>query len=220
MNPAPNIPYWVKTGVALFLVVFIAARCKYSDPSDFLWLSDIGLFTGALALVLNNRLLAGMTLLGTLIFDGIVWTSDLLSGWLTGFHPFHATDYMFDPAVHAAVRWLSFFHPVVPALMLWFVRRHGYDRRAFAVQSLLSAIVLLMTWLVTDPAHNINWVYGLGKPQSFVPGWLYLAGLIILIPLTCYHPVHLLMRKLGWDKIEWIPETGLQVFSNAEEKIK
>ncbi len=204
----PPVPHELRILAILFLILFIIARCKYSDPRDFLWLSDIGLFTGVLALLLNNRLLAGMTLLGTFIFDGIVWTSDLLSGWLTGFHPFHATDYMFDPAVPAVVRWLSFFHPVVPVLMVWFVRRHGYDRRALVAQSLLAAIVLLVAWRVTDPAHNINWVYGLGKPQAFVPGWLYLAGMIILIPLTCYHPIHLLMRKLGWDKPEMIPKTG------------
>jgi hypothetical protein len=73
----------------------------------------------------------------------------------------------------------------------------GYDRRALAVQTLLTWIVLPVTYLVTDPAANINWVFGFGKEsQTVIHPLLYLALGIILLPVVVYLPGHLVLLRL------------------------
>ncbi|MCI0567711.1 MAG: hypothetical protein L0Z52_05870 [Acidobacteria bacterium] len=194
-----SFPSWLKATAVLFVCVFIPAHWHYSGPINFLWLSDIGLFGTVLALLLENRLLASMMLLATLLPDGVGWDVDFLVALMTGWHPLNATVYMFDPQVPALIRGLSIFHPLVPALLVWMVHRLGYDRRALVAQSLLTSVVLLLTYLLTHPDRNINWVYGPGQPQSLVPEWLYLLAMIAGLPVLFYLPVHWLLRSLKWD---------------------
>jgi hypothetical protein len=205
-----SFPLWLKATAILFLCIFIPAHLRYSGPANFLWLSDIGLFGTVLALLLGSRLLASMMLLATLLPDGVGWDLDFLVAWLTGWHPLNATVYMFDSHVPALIRCLSIFHPLVPALLVWMVHRLGYDTRALAAQSLLTCVVLLLTYLTIQPERNINWVYGPGKPQSVVPEWLYLLAMILGLPILFYLPVHWLLRKLKWDDRRGFERLGMQ----------
>jgi len=198
-DPRVAIPVWLKATAILFLCVFIPAHLHFSGPTNFLWLSDIGLFGAVIALLLRSRLLASMMLLATLVPDGAGWNADFILGWLTGWHPLNATVYMFDARVPVLIRSLSIFHPLVPALLVWMVYRLGYDRRALAAQTLLTWVLLPFCYLFVDPARNINWVFGPGHPQSYVPGWLYLLAMMAGLPVMFYLPVHLLLRKLQWD---------------------
>lgn len=76
------------------------------------------------------------------------------------------------------------------------VYRLGYDRRAWVAQSLLAMIILPVTFWLTDPADNINWVFGPGsKPQQRIPPLLYLSLLMLFVPLVLYLPTHLLLSK-------------------------
>jgi hypothetical protein len=45
---------------------------------------------------------------------------------------------------------------------------------------------------------NINYVYGMSstEPQSYVPGWVWLMGLMTLLPVVMFAPVHVLLGKL------------------------
>jgi hypothetical protein len=204
-------PIWLKAAAILFLCVFIPAHWHYSGPINFLWLSDIGLFGAVLALLQGSRLLASMMLLATLLPDGVGWNLDFIVAWATGWHPLHATIYMFDDRVPLLIRALSVFHPLVPALLLWMVARLGYDPRALLAQSLLTAVLFPLTYLLTGPEQNINWVYGPGGPQSVVPGWLYLLAMILVAPIMFYMPVHWLVRKLKWDGGREARGFGIQV---------
>src|ERR687891_33393 len=47
-------------------------------------------------------------------------------------------------------------------LLLWMVARLGYDRRAWAFQSLVAVVVFPLSRAVTPPADNVNWVHGPG----------------------------------------------------------
>jgi hypothetical protein len=194
-----SFPFWLKATAILFLGIFIPAHWHYSGPVNFLWLSDIGLFGAVLALLRGSRLLASMMLLATLLPDGLGWNLDFIVGWVTGWHPLNATVYMFDARVPLLIRALSVFHPLVPVLILWMVIKLGYDTRALVVQSLLTAVLFPLTYLLTGPERNINWVYGPGQPQSVMPGWLYLLAMILGVPVMFYLPVHWLLRRLKWD---------------------
>ena len=57
-------------------------------------------------------------------------------------------------------------------------------------------MVLPVTYRLTDPAENVNWVHGLGGPQRRLPPWLYLALLIAAFSLVLYLPPHLLFVYL------------------------
>ena len=56
-------------------------------------------------------------------------------------------------------------------------------------------ILLPVTYLVTDPADNINLVFGLGRePQTVLPPLVYLGLEMILVPVTICLPVHLVLQ--------------------------
>ena len=121
---------------------------------------------------------------------------DFFGRLLTGHHVLDLSRYMFDTRIPRYLRALSLFHVVLPVLLVWMTHRLGYDRRAWAAQTLLALIVLPLTYAITDPAENINWVHGLGsKPQTWLPPSAYLAMLMALFPIVVYLPTHILLLR-------------------------
>jgi len=86
--------------------------------------------------------------------------------------------------------------------MLWMLHRLGYDPRALPAQTALAWVILPLTYAVTKPEDNINWVYGPGaRPQRQISPPLYLAFVLILFPLIVYVPTHLLLlAALGGER--------------------
>jgi hypothetical protein len=109
---------------------------------------------------------------------------------------FGMSAYMFEARTPRYLRALSLFHVPLPIGLVWLVHRLGYDRRAWLFQSLLALVVLPVTYRLTDPAENVNWVHGLGGPQRSLPPWLYVALLIVAFSLVLYLPPHLLFVYL------------------------
>ena len=104
---------------------------------------------------------------------------------------------MFDAAKPLYLRALSLFHVALPVLLLSMIHRLGYDPRAWAFQTVVALVVLPVTCAVTDPADNVNWVYGPGsKPQTWIGPRAYLALVMLFFPLVIYLPTHLLLRAL------------------------
>ncbi len=65
---------------------------------------------------------------------------------------------------------------------------------AFSVQTVLALLVLSVTFIITGPADNINWVYGPGEPQTILPPLVYLFLFFLALVLLIYWPSHLLFR--------------------------
>jgi hypothetical protein len=189
-------PAWLKWGVTLFVVLFVTTHAWYGNLVNVLWLSDVALLGALFALWRQSRLVASMMLLAVLLVDGVGWTFDFLTAAVSGWHPLAATLYMFDPHVPALVRALSLFHLWLPALLLWMVSRLGYDRRALLAQTLLTWALLVVSYLVTSPERNLNWVLGFGHVQTALPASVYLLGEMAVFPLVFYLPVHLLLRNI------------------------
>lgn len=127
----------------------------------------------------------------------LAWNADFLARLVAGRDVFglDATGYMFDPAIPWFVRALSLFHLFLPVLLLWLVHRLGYQRRAFITATVLAWIVMPVCYAFTDPKRNLNWVFGLDPvPQQWMPGPLYLAVMMVLVPALFYLPAHLLLR--------------------------
>ena len=95
----------------------------------------------------------------------LAWTIDfLVGGRFIGI-----AAYMYDSKLPLYLRSLSLFHLALPPTLLFLLYRFGYDRRALIYQTLLTWVVLIVTYVATDPEKNINWVFGPGnKPQQLV----------------------------------------------------
>ena len=180
----------VKVAWTLFLVVLVPVYWAHYGPANFLWFSDIALLGGGAALWLESPLLASMMMLAVLLPE-CAWNLDFFGRLLTGRRMFGMSAYMFERKHPRFIRALSLFHVPLPIGLVWLVHRLGYDRRAWLAQSLLALVVLPVSYRLTDPADNVNWVHGLGSPQRRLPPWLYLALLIVAFSLVLYLPPHL-----------------------------
>lgn len=123
----------------------------------------------------------------------LAWTLD----FLFGSRLFGMASYMFDPELPLFLRAFSLYHTVMPVIMIFLLRRLGYDRRALIMQTLLIWVVLPVTYLLTDPTDNINLVFGPGREaQTALHPLLYLSLEMIVLPVVICLPMHLLLRRL------------------------
>jgi hypothetical protein len=192
-----TLPLWPKIVYTVFLAVIVPAYWVKNGPANFLWFSDIALLVTGVALWLESSLLASAMALGVFLPEGL-WNVSYFGRVLTGARISSLADYMFDARKSRFMRGLSLLlHVGMPAALVWMLIRLGYDSRALAVQTVLAWVVLPVTYALTDPARNINWVFGLGHPpRRRLSPRLYLLALMIGFPLLVYVPTHFLLRGI------------------------
>lgn len=193
-----SISVWIKLAHTLFVLVLVPVYWIEYGPENFFWASDIALLLTVVALWTERALLASMLAVAILVPD-LAWNIDFFFRLTFGVDALQlpGTQYMFNSESPLLLRGLSLFHVFVPVLLLWLIYRLGYERRALIYQTVLAWVVLPATWLLTDPAANINWVRSLGRePQSWMPAPLYLVLLMIAFPLVVYLPTHMLLSRL------------------------
>lgn len=194
-SPAELIPLWLKIAYTVFVLITVGVYLFKYPLGNFLWFSDIALIATAIALWLESALIASMMAVGTLLPE-VLWNVSFFGQLASGRHVSGLTDYMFDARRPRYVRALSLFHVVLPLLLLWLIDRLGYDSRALAAQTVLAWVVLVLSYRLTDPGENVNWVFGLGaKPQRRIPPRIYLALLMVGFPLVIHLPTHLLLQR-------------------------
>lgn len=191
MGNSGLIPFWLTLGYVLAVPVTAAVYWYAYGPTNFLWLSDVALAFTLVAIITGNPLLASMPAVGVLPLE-IAWTIDLLAGGrLIGL-----AAYMFDSKLPLYLRSLSMFHLALPPTLLYLLSRVGYDERAPIYQTLLTWLLLIISYLATDPEKNINWVFGPGsRPQQVLPPLLYLGLEMALITLVILL-THLILKLL------------------------
>jgi len=186
-----NIPLWLKISYTIMVLVIIPVYWRDLGPANFLWFSDIALFALVAALWLENRLI-NSTMAVAVLFLESAWVLDFLSGG----NLIQISAYMFEPDTEMHIRILSgLFHLSLPPVLLYLLVRLGYDERALWLQIIIALIVLPVTYLVTQPEDNINWVYGLAEPQDVLPDPLYLVLVATVLILVIYIPSHLLLKR-------------------------
>lgn len=192
------IPLWLKLACTIVTVGILAIYWFRYGPQNYLWFSDIALVGAVVALWLEDSLVASAMTVGVLLPE-LLWNVSLFSRLLFGRRVTGMTDYMFERERPAYLKALSLFHIPLPILLLWMVWVLGYDPRAPLVMSALAVMVLPFTYVVTEPARNINWVHGPGgegvKQDRFHP-LVYLGLLMLLFPLALYLPTHFLLLAL------------------------
>lgn len=190
------IPLWIKLAYTLFVAVTVAVYAVKWGPGNFLWFSDIALIGTVPALWLENGLLAGMMTLAILLPE-ILWNLSFFVQLATRRRVSGLTDYMFDRSKPLYLRALSLFHVFLPVLLVWMISRLGYESRALAAQTILAWVVLPLSYWLTKPEENVNWVRGFNnKLERRVPQIAYLGLLMIGFPVAIYLPTHFLLMTI------------------------
>jgi hypothetical protein len=189
------ISLWIKIPYTLFVSVLVPVYWMHYGPANFLWVSDIALLGTLVALWLENSFLLSMMTTGALAVD-VTWNFVFFPALIMGGGMGGLVDYMFDGTISIWIRGLSLFHVGLPIVQLWAISKLGYDARGWKYQTLLGWIVVPLTYALTGPKENVNWVFGVTEvPQQWLPAPLYLIALMVLYPgLICF-PTHLILKK-------------------------
>jgi len=191
-----QVPVWIKVLYTLFVCALVPIYWMHYGPANFLWFSDIALLSLVAALWLENSLLASMMAVAVLGPE-LAWNVDFLVRLIFRGGTGGMSGYMFDQSRPLLLRGLSLFHIVLPVVLIWLVWRLGYDRRALLWQMFLGWVVLVLTYFLTKPEANINWVYGWGgQPQQRVPPLVYLGIMMVAFGVLIYLPTHWVLLRL------------------------
>ena len=198
---ARRIPLALKLAYTAFMAVLVPVYSVNYGPTNFLYFCDAALFVTLVALWAESAYLASMQALAISIPQAI-WVVDFLSFVIFRRHVLDLTGYMFDGERPLFLRGLSFFHFWLPFLLLWTVRRLGYDRRAWIGQTLFGAAILVASFVASplpiDPRiGNLNKIHGPSEtiPQTWMAPALWLALLIVGTTIAIYLPTHALLSR-------------------------
>jgi hypothetical protein len=193
-----RVPLGLKLAYTAFTAVLIPVYLHFYGPTNFLYFCDIALVLTLIAIWPENALIISMCAVG-IVIPQAVWVVDFLVN-LGGFSLTGMTDYMFQSNHSLFLRLLSLFHGWMPFLLLYLVWKIGYDRRAlWPWTGLFWAVMLICFFLMPPPTPdpgltpvNINYVWGMRdtEAQTMLPAWLWLASLMIGVPLFVFMPTH------------------------------
>lgn len=193
MSSSPHPFPGIRWPALLWLGIWFTVYAIVWGWANFLHICNIAVILTCLGLWLGNRLLISSQALSALV-PILFW--DLDAGWrlLAGTHLFGGTEYLWDSNFPIAVRLLTLYHVIWPALLLWALHRIGYDRRGLVLQSAIAAVVLTISRFVT-PDKNLNFVFA--DPflkRSWGPAPIHLGITLGFLIVVTYWPTHLLLR--------------------------
>ncbi len=137
-----------------WMAVYVPSYAFAYGFVNFLFLCNLAVILVAVGIWTCSRLLLSSQAVGILLVGG-VWTLDFGSRLLTGSHLIGGTEYMWDPQWPLFTRLLSLYHVILPVLLVVVLRRIGYDRHGYLLQSAI-AIVGVVVGRFFGPTANIN----------------------------------------------------------------
>jgi hypothetical protein len=204
MQTASRIPLGLKLAFTAFMAVLIPVYLYYYGPTNFLYFCDTALILTLIGIWPENALLISMCAVGILVGQAL-WVADFFSH-LAGHSLIGMSDYMFDASHPLFLRVLSFYHGWVPFLLVYLVWRIGYDRRAFWSWTVLAWVLILVCFFLMPPPTpnpglipvNINYVWGTSDTaaQTWVPPYIWLAGMLLGLPLLAFAPTHYVLTRV------------------------
>jgi hypothetical protein len=201
----PRIPLSLKCAYTAFMAVLVPVYLHYYGPTNFLYVCDFALILTLIGIWTESALLLSMPLVGIGALQAL-WVVDYIFN-LGGVSLTGMTDYMFEQHRSRLLRGLSLFHAWLPFLLAFLVFRTGYDRRALAAWTAVSWVLILISFFFMPPSQpdpglmpvNLNYVWGPSDyaAQQWVPPGVWVAGLMIVVPLVAYLPVHALLKRFA-----------------------
>jgi hypothetical protein len=200
-----RIPLAVKLLFTAFMAALVPVYLYHYGSTNFFYFCDVALILTLIGIWLESPLLLSMPTVG-IFLPQMLWVADFLGNCIG--HPVTgSTNYMFQAQRAFYLRGLSFFHGWLPFFLLWLVYRVGYDRRAFWSWTVVATTLILISYLFLPPPPaptdqlnlpvNVNYVYGLSddQPQEMMDPRLWLALLIVCMPICLSLPVHLALSR-------------------------
>lgn len=185
----PRARWWALAWLAVYLPSYTVAY----GLRNFLFLCNLGVLLTAVAIWRGDRLLLSSQAVAAPSI-GLAWALDFSWRLATGAHLFGGTEYMWDPRYPLFTRLLSLYHLVWPILVVALVRRVGYDRRGWLLQSGVAAAALVVCRLFTPPAENINFAFV--DPlfhRAFEPPVLHIAIVLAALAAVAYGLTHAIL---------------------------
>jgi hypothetical protein len=184
-------PFPILRWLALaWLILWVPVYSHYWGLETFLQLCDTALVLGCLGLFSGNALLISSQAVATPII-GLVWAFDVAWRFFLDRHLIGGTEYMWDARFPIWARLPSFFHVVLPIVLIWALRRVGYHRRAWLAQSGVFALLLLASRFI-KPERNMNYaVRDALFHRSLGPAPLHLMIIFAVTVLLLFGPAHL-----------------------------
>jgi len=183
-----RIPFAAKLLYTAWMAVWVPVYWQQNGLSNFLWICDFANWVVLAAIWLESSLLVSAQLSGVFLIQ-LVWAIDFASALLFKVHPVGGTEYMFDSAKPLWLRSLSLFHLWTIPLLVWLVRRVGYDRRGWRVQTAIAAVLFPLGVLAGTREQNLNWMFApFGLPQTLLSPMLFalvavpIAALLLFLP--------------------------------------
>jgi hypothetical protein len=206
--PESRIPRWLKIGWTVFVAVWAPLYWWQWGPTTFLWFCDVANILILVGLWRESSLILSWQAVSVLLFQ-IAYSVDVVGRAILGRHLIGGTEWVFtDASIPPYIKAISVaMHLAAPPLLVWALRRLGYDRRGLACQAATACVLLPICWFVSDPTLNLNWVYKpFNKPQVWMSPVLYLLVCILGYTVLVFLPTHFaLLRLFGKKKMESAP---------------
>jgi len=187
---------WMRWAAVVCLAVWLPAYAITWGWWNFVLLCNIAVILTCVGLWRGDALLLSSQAVSTIVVEPL-WTLDVAWRFVSGAHLIGGTEYMWDPVYPLWVRLLSAYHVLWPVLMVWAVRRVGYDRRGFWLQSGLAVAVMALSRF-GDPVRNPNMAFR--DPifqQTWGPAPAHIALMLAVLIFVIYWPTHqVLLRAL------------------------
>ncbi len=194
MGNAKTFPV-LRWAAALWMAVWLPVYVHAWGWANLLHLCDAAVILACAGLWLgSSRLLSSQAL--NALLPGALWALNLCWRLLTGHFFASGGEYMWDVRYALWVRLMSFFHLLLPAVLLWALRKQGYDRRALPLQGAIAAALLVASRFL-PAALNMNYAY---RDPLFNRAWgpapVHLAVMFAGALALLYWPTHLLLARL------------------------
>ena len=206
MRHMTHIPLWAKLILTAYVAVLVPIYWVTYGPTNFLFFCDMALLLTLLAMWRESALLVSAAAVGILL-PQLLWALDFLSS-LVGHPVTGMTEYMFQSSIPLHVRFLSFFHFWLPFLLIWLLRRTGYDQRGLPLWMVMAFTSLYVCYFfmpgppvpADNPALpvNINYVYGFSDQvaQTWMPEPVWFVLLQVMLVFLVFLPSHWVLKRV------------------------
>ena len=215
MTPATPLHPLFRWGVLLWLLVWLPVNLQAWGWQNMMHFCDVGAIVACLGIFMQLPLLFSSQAVGSLLV-GVLWSLDIAWRLATGHHLVGGTEYMWDDHYALWIRLLSTFHIGLPLVLLWAMRKMGYDPRAFPLQSVIAAVLLIFSRFLS-PALNMN--YAFRDPlfhRAWGPAPLHLAIIFAGTVVLLYWPAHVILGKTFASPFQARPFAGPDVRETQE----
>lgn len=195
MLPSPH-PFPILRWFSLiWMAVWLPSNLYYWGVANLMHLCDVGIVLAFIGIWLASPVILSSQAIAA-ISAGFLWALDVGSRLGVGRHLVGGTEYMWDTQYPLWVRLLSTFHIGLPFVLLWTLRKVGYDPRSLVLQSAIAAVLLVISRFLS-PQLNMN--YAFTDPvwhRAWGPVPIHLALTLLVIVAVIYWPTHALLALL------------------------